>query len=352
MGSNPIPGTEVLRSLAVLQSARRRRRSLGGVVGNSSRGWLLSALVTLMMAGVMLSCSSGDAPADAGSASESLPESLPQSLDAGAETGRAEAGGADPWEESAQIGDPDADPRTALGRLRARYFPKWSSELDWAFPPEVCETPWELDGIAAPAAHVDSQVLGDIRKAAALTVMLYERTISQALFEPSVLSQICVSTVSLPPARTANLEVLASYIDRESRRAEAPNYPGEVEIIAHAPASVLAAACVKPGYPTVLAADGGVVAEPQAPVRLQTYLLALAAGQEDEVADVTLRVSRLFHRPADGCEELVEWVYEWRLRVEAWIAEGQLWNVADAAVTEEDLCRGEHKDEDCPLNWT
>ncbi len=324
-------------------------------------------LAALALAGALaalggtLSCSSGASPAEGNSGAESLPQSAAAAAEAGAppagvpSAGAPPAGadpGVDPWEESAQIGDPDADPRTALGRLRARYFPKWSSELDWAFPPEVCETPWELDGIAAPAAHVDSQVLGDIHKAAALAVMLYERTTSQALFEPSVLSQICVSAVSLPPARTANLEVLASYIERESRRLEAPNYPGEVEVIAHAADAVLAAACVKPGYPTVLAADGGVVAEPQAPVRLQTYLLALASGQEDEVADVTLRVSRLFHRPADGCGELLEWVYEWRLRVEAWIAEGQLWNVANAAVTEEDLCSGEHEEENCPRNWT
>lgn len=317
----------------------------------------LATLAALAAALGLLACSSGAAPAGDDSGAESLPQSAAAAGAAGGTplSGAPPSGvdpGVDPWEESAQIGDPDADPQTALGRLRARYFPKWSSELDWAFPPEVCETPWELDGIAAPAAYVDSQVLGDIHKAAALSVMLYERTTSQALFAPSVLSQICVSAVSLPPARTANLEVLASYIERESRRVEAPNYPDEVEVIAHAPDAVLAAACVKPGYPTVLGADGGVVAEPQAPARLQTYLLALASGQEDEVADVTLRVSRLFHSPAGDCEELLEWVYEWRLRVEAWIAEGQLWNVANAAVTEEDLCSGEHEEEDCPRNWT
>ncbi len=319
-----------------MQSLRRAGLLSTGLLGASA------------VLAVALSCSSGADPPGTGSA----PEALSQPDAAASEEQGAFSLGADPPEAGAPGAEQNAEPQTALGRLRARYFPKWSSELDWAFPPEVCKSAWELDAIAAPTDYVDSQVLGDAHKAAALAVMRYELLTSRALFEPSVLSQVCVATVALPPARTTNLEVLASYIDRESRRAETPNHPEAVEIIAEAPAAVLAVACVKPGYATVLSADGEVLEQPQAPARLQTYMLALASGQEDQVADVTLRVSRLFHRPADSCEELLEWVGEWRLQVEAWIAEGQLWYATDVRITEEGLCTNERRAEDCPRNWT
>jgi len=308
---------------------------------------LLRTSVALAALAGMLSCSSCANPSDETLAEESLP---PMFADADSGEG-VFSSSVDLAEAAAEIADPNAEPQTALGRLRARYFPKWSSDLDWAFPPDVCESPWELDAIAVGVSYADSRVLGDVHRAAALAVMRYELFTSRAMFEPSALSQICLSTVSLPPARTTNLAVLASYIDSGARRVETPSHPSSVEIIAVAPSAVLAAACVKPGYATVLSADSVVVSEPQAPVRLQTYLLTLASGQEDEVADVTLRVARLFHRPADGCEELVEWLGEWRLRVEAWIAEGRLWNAADAVITQEELCSGEHKVEDCPRNW-
>ena len=38
--------------------------------------------------------------------------------------------------------DPNAAPTTPLGELRARYLPVWSSDFDWAFPPEVCGSDW------------------------------------------------------------------------------------------------------------------------------------------------------------------------------------------------------------------
>ena len=70
--------------------------------------------------------------------------------------------------------DPGADPSTDLGRLRAQHLPVWTSDFDWAFPPEACDTAWELDGIAEPTAGADIAVLGDFATAAALTVMRYE----------------------------------------------------------------------------------------------------------------------------------------------------------------------------------
>ena len=195
--------------------------------------------------------------------------------------------------------DPNADPTTALGRLRAQHLPVWTSEFDWAFPPETCNTAWELDSIAEPAASADIAVLGDFATAAALTVMRYEHQLSRALADPSPLAQLCVATASVEPARTDALSVLESYLEAGSRRAEPAAYPDEVWIVAVSPTAAVSVACAMPGYPTVVADDGEVIEPAQSPARLQAYLLTVSRGLEDQVADVSYRVSDAADRPAE-----------------------------------------------------
>ena len=303
--------------------------ALSGAYGFKShpghRSWLGFA-VGLVVLAPMLSCNSAATPSPP-VVSEGLVAATPTFADG----------------ETVQVfsGDPNAEPRTALGRLRARYFPVWSQELDWAFPPERCSSPWELDAIASPVSSAPREVLGNPNRAAARAVMLYEHLLADALVRPGPLQQLCVAVAALPPARTANLQVLASYIETGKRRSEPPVYPPSVEIVAVAPAAALATACVEPGYATVLAPDGEVDAQPQAPVRLQAYLLSLASGREDAVADVSFRVSQVFHLPAEECGELLEWTEEWQQQAIAWAAEGQLWEIARARVSEEELCVSE-----------
>ena len=126
---------------------------------------------------------------------------------------------------SLQFLDPGADPSTALGRLRAQHLPVWTSDFDWAFPPAVCHTAWELDGIAEPTAGADIAVLGDFATAAALTVMRYEHQFSRALADPSALSQLCVATASVEPARSDALNVLESYLATGARAPCRPPTP-------------------------------------------------------------------------------------------------------------------------------
>ena len=97
--------------------------------------------------------------------------------------------------------DPNADPRTPLGELRARYLPIWSPDFDWAFPPEVCGSDWALDAIAEPTSNPNLGVLGDVVAAAALSVMRYEHLLTGALAEPDVLGQLCVAVATVGSAR-------------------------------------------------------------------------------------------------------------------------------------------------------
>ena len=165
--------------------------------------------------------------------------------------------------------DPDAEPTTDLGRLRARHLPVWTPDFDWAFPPEACHTAWELDGIAEPAWDFDIAVLGDFATAAALSVMRYEHQLSRALADPSPLAQLCVATASVEPARTEALSVLESYLATGARRAEPAVYPDEVWILAVNSTSALSVACVTSGYPTVVGAGGETISPAQSPARLQ-----------------------------------------------------------------------------------
>ena len=255
---------------------------------------------------------------------------------------------------------PGADPRTPLGRLRAARLPVWAPELDWAFPPEVCDSAWDLDAVAEPLADdsaVPAFLLGPVPAAAALAVMRYEHLFSGALAAPSALAQLCVAVAAAEPARSEGLSVLASYLETGSRRGEPARYPDEVTVVAVAPTSVLATACVEPGYPAAVSADGGARSEPRAPARLQSYLLRVARGLEDDVSDVSLRVSATYHRPAEDCGGLAEWTGEWRSRAEQWAAEGRLWELVDSTITADHLCAASNLENapesvrECPADW-
>ena len=249
--------------------------------------------------------------------------------------------------------DPDAAPGTALGRLRAQHLPVWTPDFDWAFPPEACDTAWELDGIAEPTAGADVAVLGDFATAAALTVMRYEHQFSRALAHPSALAQLCVAAASVEPARSDALNVLESYLDAEARRSVPAAYPDEVWILAVSPTSAVSVACVTPGYPTVVGADGETIEAAQSPARLQAYLLSVSRGLEDQVTDISYRVSNAAHQPAEDCQGLSDWALEWDDHVQTWIAEGQIWEPLGAILTAEGICDSPPPDgpDECPKDW-
>lgn len=248
--------------------------------------------------------------------------------------------------------DPDAAPTSDLGRLRAQYLPVWTSEFDWAFPPEACGTAWELDGIAEPAAGSLS-VLGDLASAAALTVMRYEHHFTAALAEPDALAQLCVATAAVGPARRGALDVLASYLDSGVRRSEAAAFPESVRILGASPTGALGVACVQPGYSEVVSADGAVMEAGRGGARLQAYLMTLSRGLEDRVTDLSYRVWEASHRPADGCSALEDWTLEWQTHMQAWIDEGQVWTPLAVEVTAQGLCDSPPPDgpEECPQHW-
>ena len=249
--------------------------------------------------------------------------------------------------------DPDAAPGTDLGRLRARHLPVWTADFDWAFPPEACGTAWELDGIAEPTADAEIAVLGDFATAAALTVMRYEHQFSRALAEPSALAQLCVATATLEPARSDDLAVLASYLAAGARRSEPAAHPEEVWIVAVGPTAAVSVACVTPGYPAVVGAGGETVAPAGAPARLQAYLLSVSRGLEDQVVDISYRVSGATHRPAEDCTELDAWALEWDGHVQTWMAEGQVWTPLGAILTADGICDSPPPDggDECPNDW-
>lgn len=249
--------------------------------------------------------------------------------------------------------DPGAAPSTDLGRLRAQHLPVWTSDFDWAFPPEACATAWELDGIAEPTAGADIAVMGDFVTAAALTVMRYEHQLSRALADPSPLAQLCVATATVEPARTDDLTVLASYLATGTRRSAPAAYPDEVWIVAVSPTAAVSVACVTPGYPSVVSAAGETLAPAQSPTRLQAYLLAVSRGLEDQVADISYRVSNASHRPAEDCGELDAWALEWDGHVQTWIGEGQIWEPLGAILTADEICESPPPDgpDECPKDW-
>ena len=318
-------------------------------------------MLALVAALAAASCSAGPAPAPAASGASA--DDGPGGPEGSAETGFAFV---DPGGDAGPAGLAPAvgDPRTPLGELRAAHLPVWDRELDWAFPPEVCGSAWELDAVASPDGGTTSSFLLDpVPATAALAVMRYEHLFSAALAAPSALAQLCVAVAAVEPARSESLAVLVSYLETGSRRAEPARHPDEVTVVAVAPTSVLAAACIEPGYPTVVTASGEVRSEPRAPARLQAYLLRVARGLEDDVADVSLRVSTVYHRPAESCEELAAWTGEWRGRAEQWAAEGRLWEPVGLTITAGDLCADsspgtapenalERNVLECPADWS
>ena len=249
--------------------------------------------------------------------------------------------------------DPAAEPTTALGRLRAQHLPVWTSDFDWAFPPEVCGSAWELDGIAEPTAAGDIAVLGDFATAAALTVMRYEHQLSRALADPTPLAQLCVAAASVEPARSDDLSVLKYYLTAGARRSEPVAYPDEVWILAVSPTSAVSVACVEPGYPTVVGADGETIEPAQSPARLQAYLLSVSRGLEDQVTDISYRVSNATHQPAENCQGLSDWAAEWDGHVQSWVTEGQIWEPLGAIVTADAICDSPPPDgpDECPKDW-
>lgn len=247
----------------------------------------------------------------------------------------------------------DAAPVTELGELRARYLPAWSSDLDWAFPPKVCDSAWEFDAIAVADPFAEQRVLGDLSKAVARSVMRYEYLLSRALSEPTVLAQLCVAVGSVDPARAENLKVLKSYLDDGRSNLESGSYPDKVVVVAHGSASALAVACVEPGYATVRDSEGEIVEAPDAPVRMQAYLLLISRGSEDRVRDVSYRVSSTVGEPADDCSDIDLYADEWAARALEWADEGRLWAPARIVVDVSRLCRSSETvpKPDCPADW-
>lgn len=276
--------------------------------------------------------------------------------------------------------DPDADPATPLGELRARYLPVWSPDLDWAFPPEVCGSDWALDAVASPAADAAPAVLGDPLAAAALSVMRYEHLLGRAFAAPTPAAQLCVAVATVDPRRRAALESLAGLLRTGGRAAPAAAVPAEVRVVAASPGAVVAVACAAPGGsldarsgtpdgPTDApdaragAPDGPDDApdapgddrsggEP-APVTLAAYLLELSRGLEDAAADVSYRVGEVAHRSAGACDELDAWAAGWRRRAQQWAAEGLLWSPVDRTVTAAELCDDPPPGgpDECPRDW-
>ena len=249
--------------------------------------------------------------------------------------------------------DPSADPTTALGELRARYVPNWSSDFDWAFPPEACGSDWALDAIAEPTSGADLAVLGDPMAAAALSVLRFEYLLSRAFAEPEVLEQLCVAVATVGTTRSEALELLAIYLRSGTRSAEPAAYPDEVIIVAARPVSVLAVACVTPGYPAVVTAEGELLDDVSAPAGLLAYMLSVSRGLEDAVIDISYRVSNVVHQPAETCAELDRWAGQWELQAIEWAEQGELWGLVRRTVTIEELCTASSSDVEveCPRDW-
>ena len=249
--------------------------------------------------------------------------------------------------------DPNADPGTPLGELRARYLPIWSSDFDWAFPPELCGSDWALDAIAEPASGADLAVLGDPAAAAALSVMRYEYLLSRAYSEPHVLAQLCIAVATAGPARSEALDLLVTYLGTGGGDANLARYPDEVTIVAASPTAALAVACLTAKHPEAVHADGEIAEDEPAPVVLRAYLVEVSRGLEDAVTDISYRVSNVAAQPASGCDELDSWTLEWEQQATDWASEGAVWGPVGRTVTAGGLCRSRSADRsgDCPQDW-
>lgn len=234
--------------------------------------------------------------------------------------------------------DPNADPRTPLGELRARFLPIWSPDLDWAFPPEICGSAWELDAIAEPAAAA-VEVLADPVVAMALGVMRYEHLVSRAMAQPDELQQLCVAVATVGEARAGSLASLVTHLANGSGE-PAAGYPDGVRLLAASPTEALGVTCTSPSGPA-----GGVW--------LRAYVVSVSRGLEDPVADVSYRVSDVTATRGESCRELDVWADQWSRRVQEWVDGGEIWAPIDQVITTAEICdRATGGDRsDCPRNW-
>lgn len=267
--------------------------------------------------------------------------------------------------------DPSADPRTPLGLLRALRFPVWTPDLDWAFPPEVCRSAWELDALAVPDAGADARAAGDVGIAAALSVMRFEYMMQRAFAEPGPLMQLCVSVVSVDPLRGGILRALQSRaLSGEHAPPGIPELP-TVALVASAPAQVLAVACTAV-MTAGAAADGaggqrfweafgpdgsepeGTTRSHDSGTRLGAYLLLLSHGIEDQAVDVSWRVARVHYDTGADCDaSLEQWRGDWADRASVWSGQGQAWLPHAAEFTPSSICRAEQAlvPTECPQDW-
>ena len=257
-------------------------------------------------------------------------------------------------EAGVQALDPSADPRTPLGALRARYFPIWTEDLDSGFPPAVCETSWELDGIAEPVSGVDITHYGDAATMAALGVMRFEYLRSRALATPHPLAQLCVAVGSVGEARAEVLDELVAQVGDRSSDSAAAAFPQDVTMLAAGPARVLAVACTDAQLDLSThstSATGSADAE----AYVGAYQLAVVYGLEDSVVDISLRVSRHEVRSASNCaDQMPAWIDEWDAQVRRWIEEGQIWTPIRVHKSVSNVCRSAPLDGlvDCPRDWS
>ena len=249
--------------------------------------------------------------------------------------------------------DPRAKPTTSLGQLRSQHFEVWTSEFDWAFPPQECDSAWELDSIAEPAHDVDVSRYGDVPTMTALAVMRYEYLVGKALVNPQPLAQLCVAVGSVGEARADALGSLASRIAGVDDHWTSFGYPSEVELLAVSPTAVLAVACSANAAATLSDIDAADSSSVDDPLRLRAYLLRTAMGREDAVPDVSLRVSSTSDQPAQSCAEMTAWAERWNQRVDRWIADGRLWTSFHLVLTVHDVCNTSVPANrvDCPSDW-
>ena len=232
-------------------------------------------------------------------------------------------------------------------------MPVWSPELDLAFPPSECGSAWALDAIAEPARNADLRVLGHLPTAAALAAMRYEHLVSRALSAPSAVAQLCVSVASVGPVRTSTLEVLASLLRGGERHVGGRAFPDEVTVLAVGDTRALVLACSEPGYGEILDTDGSVQSASAPAARLSAYLLVVAAGREDRVADVDYRVADVASEPASDCNGIDVFAERWAAEVRRWIDTGQMWALIGEVHTAADMCDEPPPQgpDECPQAW-
>ena len=195
-------------------------RAAGAGLGMAGAGRAAWVALTLVMALAVAACGAGSAADGEDASVADGPEESAPAADEGDDRAVVQV----PPPAAAFL-DPGADPRTELGRLRAQYLPVWTPDLDWAFPPEACDSAWELDGIAEPTPGADIAVLGDFATAAALAVMRYEHQLSRALADPNPLAQLCVAVASVDPARAQALARLESHLVAGTPRSRLAGLP-------------------------------------------------------------------------------------------------------------------------------